>query len=308
MALLDLQSYFDEESLYSVRSKINSNFSKLKTHVDIPEDIPVLGVTVGSYKDGDSISANIDLFTLLKNIFQTAIHPTYIQPTASISVDDNADVITNGASTFYIEVGYLLLQGASYIYWDFTKNDAGNDISRIIEIDGVVVSNLQSVDEGYGDDFEFEERTINLGNNIFKISIQYLDGPVLDNNLGVPDSTGQVLGGWAVKQVNIVGRYKMYWGLSTQSTLTDNGIISGLSSALSTSLTKVLNNYDCQGKYFYLVSPSSFGTPTIKVNGLTFTGYTIESREFTNAQGYTSTYNVLRFNTVQNGVLNIEIS
>lgn len=95
--------------------------------------------------------------------------------------------------------------------------------------------------------------------------------------------------------------HKRYWGVSANSSLNDSEI-RFLSKEFSSSKSKSVT-YDCAGgKYPYFCYPAAFGLPTgVMVGGLAFSDYTVSAQSFTNASGNTTTFNVVRFNNIQNG-------
>lgn len=92
---------------------------------------------------------------------------------------------------------------------------------------------------------------------------------------------------------------KRYWGTSALTSLADGDIIA-LSSEFSSSRaqSRTMNG---NGEYIYFAYPSSFGAATFTVNGLLSTAWTLVTRSFINASGYSESYNIYRSNTVQNG-------
>lgn len=94
---------------------------------------------------------------------------------------------------------------------------------------------------------------------------------------------------------------KRYWGVSAKTSLTDEEIIA-LSSELSTSRLQT-RTFDCSGgKYFYFAIKTSYCNGIeFKVGGLSFSDMIVETRNFTNASGYTDSYNVYRVNNIQTG-------
>ncbi len=94
---------------------------------------------------------------------------------------------------------------------------------------------------------------------------------------------------------------KRYWGVSAKTSLTDEEIIA-LSSELSTSRAQT-RTFDCSGgKYFYFAIKTSYCNGIkFKVGGLSFSDMLVETRQFTNASGYTDSYNIYRVNNIQTG-------
>lgn len=95
-------------------------------------------------------------------------------------------------------------------------------------------------------------------------------------------------------------RHKRYYGVSDMENIDDAGIIGLSTNEFSTS--KVLHaSIDGLGKYLYFAFPASFGDVKFKVNGLQNTAWTVTTRDFVNASGWTESYNIYRSNTIQNG-------
>lgn len=94
---------------------------------------------------------------------------------------------------------------------------------------------------------------------------------------------------------------KRYWGVSAKTSLTDEEIIA-LSSELSTTRVQT-RTFDCSGgKYFYFAIKTSYCNGiAFKVGGLSFSDMLVETRQFTNASGYTDSYNIYRVNNIQTG-------
>lgn len=100
---------------------------------------------------------------------------------------------------------------------------------------------------------------------------------------------------------SIYFRNKRYWGVSPNTTVTDSEIIA-MNSEFATSRIKDVIYNASGGRYIYYAYPASFGEFTaVKVGGLAFSDYTVTLRNFTNASGYTSQYNVVRINNIQTG-------
>ena len=67
--------------------------------------------------------------------------------------------------------------------------------------------------------------------------------------------------------------------------------------------------FDCTGgKYPYYILPTSMISGIeFWINGLQNTDWVTEQISLTNASGYTESYTVFRLNTIQTGVLKIEV-
>lgn len=101
---------------------------------------------------------------------------------------------------------------------------------------------------------------------------------------------------------------KAYFGPSPNTSLDNDQILALGSNAFATALTRSMT-FDCTGGAFpYYCYPASFGLPTnVVVGGLSFTAYNVTVMPVTNAQGFTQSYNVIRFSNLQNGN-NIQVS
>ena len=94
---------------------------------------------------------------------------------------------------------------------------------------------------------------------------------------------------------------KRYWGVSSNTSLSNSDILA-LTSEFASSLGKSITFNCTGGKYPYYCYPTVWGSPlSVMVGGLAFSDYTITTQSFTNASGYVSTYNIFRFNNIQNG-------
>lgn len=101
--------------------------------------------------------------------------------------------------------------------------------------------------------------------------------------------------------VSLQFRQKRYWGTSASETLVDSQIIA-FASEFATNRNRSVTYNATGGKYPYYCYPASFGLPTaVTVGGLVFSDFTVTTRAFVNASGYSSTYNIVRFNGIQTG-------
>lgn len=101
-------------------------------------------------------------------------------------------------------------------------------------------------------------------------------------------------------------RHKRYWGTSALATLDDTAIIA-LSSEFAENRNKTINFDATGGKYIYYAYPAEFGLSSVKVQGQSFSDYTLTTRSFRNASNVVSSYNIIRFNGLQTGS-NIEVT
>lgn len=111
----------------------------------------------------------------------------------------------------------------------------------------------------------------------------------------------------ASKVYNIFFKYKKYWGVSTNASLTSAQVLTLGNSTWADSKAMGATTFDCTGgKYVYYVVPSSLGTPEFWVGGLKNTDVVTTSATVTNASGGSATYSIIRLANIQTGVLSIE--
>lgn len=109
------------------------------------------------------------------------------------------------------------------------------------------------------------------------------------------------------KSVSAQFKVKKYYGVSASEALTNEEIL-GLSSTWA-GRTQGSTVFDCTGgKYpFYILPTSMVSGIQFWIGGLRNTDWIEEIRDVTNASGYTESYTIFRLNSIQTGVLNIEV-
>lgn len=98
---------------------------------------------------------------------------------------------------------------------------------------------------------------------------------------------------------SVLFRHKRYWGVSSNTSLSNANILA-LSSELASNRTQS-RTFNCSNQYIYFVWPTSFGNPIFNVNGLTNDAWVKTTISFTNSQGNTSSFDVYRSQYAQNG-------
>lgn len=109
------------------------------------------------------------------------------------------------------------------------------------------------------------------------------------------------------KSVSAQFKVKKYYGVSANGTLTNDEILS-LSNTWA-GRTQGSTVFDCTGgKYPYYILPTSMVSGIqFWIGGLRNTDWAEETREVTNAFGHKESYTIYRLNSIQTGVLNIEV-
>lgn len=100
---------------------------------------------------------------------------------------------------------------------------------------------------------------------------------------------------------------KRYWGSYVELTAVPDNVILALNSELADNRIKNYNGINAGGNYLVFAWPSAFGQPTFTVNGLPNTAFTKvrANSPFTNANGYTTDYDVWMSNTQQNSPITL---
>lgn len=109
------------------------------------------------------------------------------------------------------------------------------------------------------------------------------------------------------KSTSVEFRLKKYYGVSAHETLTDEEVL-----ALNASWAVRVQNstvFDCTGgKYPYYILPASMASGIqFWIGGVRNSDWTAEVRDITNTYGHTESYTIFRLNSIQTGVLNIEV-
>ena len=109
------------------------------------------------------------------------------------------------------------------------------------------------------------------------------------------------------KSTSVEFRLKKYYGVSAHETLTNEEIL-GLSN-LWAGRTQASTVFDCTGgKYPFYILPASMASDIqFWIGGLRNSDWIEEIRKITNVYGYTESYIIFRLNSIQTGVLNIEV-
>ncbi len=106
----------------------------------------------------------------------------------------------------------------------------------------------------------------------------------------------------ANRSTTLTFKQKRYWGVSTLDTLTDAQIRGLSGSEFATTRAKSITYNATGGRWIFYCYPAAFGSPSnVTVGGLAFSDYTVDTRAFENAVGYSSSYHIIRFNNLQTG-------
>lgn len=99
----------------------------------------------------------------------------------------------------------------------------------------------------------------------------------------------------ASRTLNITFQPRAYWGVAQNKEIYDSADILALSeSALTSTRTRNINVNAGESEHIIYAIPSSFGTPTFKINGFEGGFVKVGTINFTNASGYSQNYDVYK--------------
>jgi hypothetical protein len=242
--------------------------------------------SLGKYANGATIpTAGKTLDQFLLDLVQETVSPTYTAPTVSISSDKSASY----------EIGTNI--GTVTLSKSFTQNNGGSLLSTTYYKDNVSLVSASTNSPGV------------LSTSIsYSVTVTYGQGPVLNNNLGTPDATGQIPAGSKSSSLTISPFAYKYWGSSTLNSIDDATLRAGTnenSGKAKSSFTVPISGT----KYIFYAYPASLGVlSSISVGGFdSFETFTLTTRDVTNASGYTQSYNIYvsnnKFSTDVNSII-----
>lgn len=109
------------------------------------------------------------------------------------------------------------------------------------------------------------------------------------------------------KSVSATFNVKKYYGVSEKTSLNNDEILALTSAWASKALATT--KFDCTGgKYPYYIIPTSLANNvSFYINGFANSNWSTEVKNVTNSYGYSESYTIYRLNTIQTGILNIEV-
>lgn len=176
-----------------------SKAANIKTHEAIEV---MLTEDIGSYSNGDIISADTSVDTILRKILQKQIPPVYTAPSAAISVTD--------ATAGSYEVGTKLTPNLTA---SFTKNDAG-DLTKL-----AITKNGTEVKSGDSSPLSHSEEITVDGTITFKAVATYGAGAVKKDNFGEDYPTGAIAEGSKESSAISYTGYRQYFSGTDDKTV-----------------------------------------------------------------------------------------
>lgn len=120
-------------------------------------------------------------------------------------------------------------------------------------------------------------------------------GKTITSNTNIVISAMDERDAKAVRTVSITFQPRAYWGVVPNKESYENADILGLSgNALTSSRARTINVNAGADEYILYAIPSSFGTPTFRINGFEGGFVKVETINFTNASGYSQNYDIYK--------------
>lgn len=195
-----------------VGQKVRDIVSGMATELDtdkvfLASPISVLGQTLGSYKDGDTIEAGTTLTSLLKKQFAKQIPPTYTAPSFSMSPGDQS-----------VESGSLVTPTISGSY---NQQDGGAITSYVLTrlYDG---SSEEVVNDTTLKTYSQPQIMVKDGASLkYTGVLKYADGPIKNDNLGEPYPDTSIKANQFTRTCTYTGKRKCFYGRDKESAAAD---------------------------------------------------------------------------------------
>ena len=165
----------------------------------VKNDITVTGTTSGSYTSGMVVTAGPTLEAVIKNMLQVTIPATYSAPSLSIS---------GGTTTG--EVGTVV---TPTITPSWSQRDGGGVVTYQVKRNSTIIYTGAAI-------VPFTDVSFSLGTTMqYQAIVTYMEGPIKNNNQGVPSPTGHILAGVASSgTISYSGTMNMYYTTDAAST------------------------------------------------------------------------------------------
>ena len=162
----------------------------------------------------------------------------------------------------------------------------------------------QTISLSWSYDRDITSQSINRKTVAVDIRTKQYEGITTDTTYALSAvSNGQTY----TKSISVGFKLKKYYGVSVHESLTNEEIL--LLPSLWAERAQTPTVFDCSGgKFPYYILPTSMVSDIqFGIGGLRNSDWIEEIREITNAYGYTESYTIFRLNSIQTGVLNIEV-
>jgi hypothetical protein len=232
------------------------------------------GKSLGKYLNNATIPATgktLDEF--LYDISTESIHPTYLQPVVSLTTSPIGATVEMGYNPGLVTLSNIFTQnnGGAANATTYYKNDISLGGGVTTNSPGTITSNIT-----------------------YKVIVNYAQGPILNDNLGIPDATGRISAGTATSAyITFTPQSKKYWGASNSSSVSNATLITN--SEYYASPAKTVFGITISGTQFVYYAYPAVGADltSILVGGFeSINSFTKSIQSVTNSSGYTQNYKV----------------
>ena len=232
------------------------------------------GKSLGKYLNNATIPATgktLDEF--LYDISTESIHPTYLLPVVSLTTSPAGATVEMGYNPGLITLSNIFTQnnGGAVTATTYYKNDVSLGVGITSNSPGTITSNIT-----------------------YKVIVNYAQGPILNDNLGIPDATGRISAGTATSAyITFTPQSKKYWGASNSSSVSNATLITN--SEYYASPAKTIFGITISGTQFVYYAYPAIGADltSILVGGFeSINSFTKSIQSVTNSSGYTQNYKV----------------
>jgi hypothetical protein len=232
------------------------------------------GKSLGKYLNNATIPATgktLDEF--LYDISTESIHPTYLQPVVSLTTSPIGATVEMGYNPGLVTLSNIFTQnnGGAVNATTYYKNDISLGGGVTTNSPGTITSNIT-----------------------YKVIVNYAQGPILNDNLGIPDATGRISAGTATSAyITFTPQSKKYWGASNSSSVSNATLITN--SEYYASPAKTVFGITISGTQFVYYAYPAVGADltSILVGGFeSINSFTKSIQSVTNSSGYTQNYKV----------------
>ena len=232
------------------------------------------GKSLGKYLNNATIPATgktLDEF--LYDISTESIHPIYLLPVVSLTTSPVGATVEMGYNPGLITLSNIFTQnnGGAVTATTYYKNDVSLGVGITSNSPGTITSNIT-----------------------YKVIVNYAQGPILNDNLGIPDATGRISTGTATSAyITFTPQSKKYWGASNSSSVSNATLITN--SEYYASPAKTIFGITISGTQFVYYAYPAIGADltSILVGGFeSINSFTKSIQSVTNSSGYTQNYKV----------------
>lgn len=192
---------------------INDVFASGGGNLTLENDVDVIGTSVGAIDEGFTFLEGLTFTQFVTLVSQRTLPPAYGVPTLSLG---------SVPSPTTTEVGTILSPLLSISY---SQNNGGATSATRLKKNGSTIS----------PSFPYTDSTIQLtlATITYVAELDYDQGPILNDNMGMPDPTGRINAGTAVSnQIIFLGKRQAFYG-SPASTPGSSAAIRALTSSFN---------------------------------------------------------------------------